>query len=126
MPDRLGTFALLALLAGLAAGAARAGEAHVPLAEAVAEGEGRYTFYVTIAHNDEGWEHYVDRWDVLGPDGEVLGSRELLHPHVNEQPFTRSLEGVAIPEGIREVTIRAHDSVHGDFESNLTVKLPGR
>jgi len=35
-----------------------------------------------------------------------------LHPHENEQPFTRSLSGVVIPEGITEVTLRAKDSVH--------------
>ena len=63
--------------------------------------------------DDAGWEHYADRWDVVSPDGEVLASRVLLHPHENEQPFTRSLGGVAVPEGVTRVIIRAHDNVHG-------------
>lgn len=41
-----------------------------------------------------------------------MAVRELAHPHVHEQPFTRSLDGVEIPEGVEKVTIRAHDSVH--------------
>jgi len=32
---------------------------------------------------------------------------------VNEQPFTRSLSGVKLPAGIKQVVIRGHDSVHG-------------
>jgi hypothetical protein len=47
-----------------------------------------------------------------------------LHPHENEQPFTRSLTGVAIPDGVTEVTIRAHDSVDGYGGKEFTVALP--
>jgi hypothetical protein len=43
----------------------------------------------------------------------VLGSRTLYHPHVDEQPFTRSLDNVAIPTDVTTVVIRAHDTVHG-------------
>ena len=50
---------------------------------------------------------YADGWRVLSPDSEVLGTRVLGHPHVNEQPFTRALSGVNIPRGIREVVIEA-------------------
>lgn len=92
---------------------AGAGEADVVEAQALPEGNGRWRFNVTIRHADEGWDHYADKWDVVAPDGTVLGTRELLHPHENEQPFTRSLGGVEIPPGIGRVTIRAHDSVHG-------------
>ena len=50
---------------------------------------------------------------MLTPDGRVLGERVLLHPHEHEQPFTRSLGGLAIPPGTHEVLAQAHDSVHG-------------
>jgi hypothetical protein len=43
----------------------------------------------------------------------LLGTRTLLHPHETEQPFTRSLAGVRIPNEVAEVTVRAHDRVHG-------------
>lgn len=72
-----------------------------------------WTFDVTIKHNDTGWDHYADGWGVYAPDGTELGYRVLAHPHVNEQPFTRSLSGVTIPDGVMDVEIRPRDSVHG-------------
>ena len=89
--------------------------ADVPVIEAATatrSGDG-WTFSVTLRHADDGWDHYADGWSVLAADGTVLGHRELLHPHVDEQPFTRSLSGVAVPEGATGVILRAHDSVHG-------------
>ncbi len=61
---------------------------------------------------------------MVAADGTVLGTRKLLHPHVDEQPFTRSLSGVAIPDDVAEVTIRAHDNVHGYGGQELTVPVP--
>ena len=62
----------------------------------------------------------------MAPDGTILGLRTLLHPHENEQPFTRSLSGVAIPPDIATVTVRAHDNVHGLGGAEMTVRLPNR
>jgi hypothetical protein len=39
--------------------------------------------------------------------GTVLGTRVLLHPHEDEQPFTRELENVRIPDTVRSVSVRA-------------------
>ena len=88
-------------------------EAVVVDVEAVPEAGSTWQFSVTVRHADEGWEHYADKWQVLGPDGTVLGERVLLHPHVDEQPFTRSLGGVTIPEDVEVVEVRAHDTVDG-------------
>jgi hypothetical protein len=85
-----------------------------------------YRFDVTLRHDDAGWDHYADGWEVLSPDGKVLGKRVLAHPHVSEQPFTRSLSGVQVPQGLSTVTIRAHDSVHGFNKEVFEVSLPGR
>ena len=82
-----------------------------------------WRFSVTVAHADEGWDHYADAWDVVGPDGTLLGTRTLAHPHETEQPFTRSLGGVFIPADVHEVTIRARDSVHGYGGAEVTVEL---
>jgi hypothetical protein len=86
-------------------GAAIAGMADIIEVRANPQADGTYSFSVTVRHDDTGWDHYADAWQVVGPDGAVLGTRVLLHPHVNEQPFTRSLGGVAIPAGVRRVTI---------------------
>ncbi len=102
---------------------ARAGEADVVGAQAVRDGAGIYRFHVSVAHADSGWDHYADKWDVLAPDGSLLGTRILAHPHEHEQPFTRSLGGVAIPAGVDRVTLRAHDSLHGYGGKEFTVEI---
>jgi hypothetical protein len=89
-----------------------AGEADVIEVEIKKTADTIYFFKVTVRHADEGWDHYANKWDVVAPDGTVLGTRTLYHPHVDEQPFTRSLSDVEIPAPITEVTVRAHDSVH--------------
>lgn len=103
-----------------------AGEADVVGVKVTPESGGTFRFDVTVRHDDTGWEHYADRWDVVGADGTVYGERVLLHPHVNEQPFTRSLGGVSVPDGVTEIVIRAHDNVDGLGGKEMTVKLPGR
>ncbi|GJL88280.1 MAG: hypothetical protein DHS20C03_19890 [Minwuia thermotolerans] len=82
-----------------------------------------YRFRVTVRHADTGWDHYADRWQVLAPDGTVLGTRVLHHPHENEQPFTR-YHDIEIPSGVREVTVRAGDKVHGFEGATMTARLP--
>ena len=97
-----------------------AGEADVIRADAVRTGPGVFRFSVSVIHQDEGWDHYADRWEVLDPNGRILATRTLHHPHVDEQPFTRSLGDVKVPAGIRQVSIRAHCSLHaygGKIES---------
>jgi hypothetical protein len=120
--SRKGLFAALALTLWLPAAAA-AGEADVVAAEAARESDGTWRFSVTVRHGDEGWDHYADRWQVETPDGRVLGTRVLLHPHENEQPFTRTLGGVVVPPEVTEVVIRAHDSRHGDGGKVLKLRL---
>jgi hypothetical protein len=100
-----------------------AGEADVIKADARREGGSRWSFDVTVRHADSGWDHYADKWDVVGPDGRVIATRTLLHPHENEQPFTRSLSGVVIPDAVSVVTIKAHDSVHGYGGDTVDVRL---
>ena len=89
-----------------------------------------WTFSVTVAHPDTGWEDYADGWDVVLPDGTVIlpnsndpFTRLLLHPHETEQPFTRSQSNIKIPEGITAVTVRAHDLVDGFGGAEIAVDL---
>ncbi len=68
---------------------------------------------VTLSHGDTGWDHYADAWRVEDENGTVIATRELLHPHVEEQPFTRSLSAVMLPDGARALFVRAHCTEHG-------------
>ena len=112
-----------AAILALAAAPAVAGPADVVGVEARPTGD-TWRFDVTVCHADTGWDHYADAWRVVGPDGTVYGTRTLLHPHADEQPFTRSLDGVAIPVGVTQVTVEAHDNVHGWGGAAVTVALP--
>ena len=111
-------------LACMLAQPAWAGEADAVGVEVKRESGGAFGFSVTVRHDDEGWDHYADKWQVVGADGTIYGERVLLHPHENEQPFTRSQSGIVIPEAVSEVVVRAHDKVHGFGGREMTVKLP--
>lgn len=112
----------LALAGMVLTQAAFAGEADVVDVQ-VSGSNGSYNFSVTVRHADEGWEHFANRWEVVGEDGTVYGTRVLAHPHVNEQPFTRS-GNINIPEGVSTVIVRANDSVHGLGGKEIVVPLP--
>ncbi len=121
---RIATFVMATFVGAFAAApTASAGEADVESVQATRQTDGAWRFDVAVRHADAGWDHYADGWDVVAPDGSVLGTRTLLHPHDDEQPFTRSLTGVSIPDDITAVTVRAHDSVHGYGGAEGTVDL---
>ena len=86
--------------------------------------DGTYQIDVTLRHGDTGWEHYADRWEILTPQGDVIATRILHHPHVEEQPLTRSLRNVRLPEGLKMVLIRAHDNKHGYGVELFELQLP--
>ncbi|PWQ93981.1 hypothetical protein [Leucothrix arctica] len=97
--------------------------AQVTKVEATQSANGNWCFNTTVRHNDEGWEHYADGWEVLDMNGNQLGYRMLAHPHENEQPFTRSLCGVVIPEAMTQVMVRAKCEDHGYGGKAIVVML---
>ena len=98
------------------------GCADVLAVEVTQTSQGVYNFAVTIASPDEGWDKYADSFEVRSLSGEVIGTRVLAHPHVEEQPFTRSLPGVEAGEGTR-VEVLASDSVEGFCGAGQVVSL---
>jgi hypothetical protein len=101
-----------------------AGEADVIDVVVKQNRDGTYSFDVTVAHADSGWDHYANRWEIVDTQGNILATRTLHHPHVNEQPFTRSLSAVRIDESVKSVIFRVHDSVHEYGGKNYQVALP--
>ena len=93
-------------------------------AEITSNADGTFDIAVTVSSPYDTPERYADAWRVLGPDGEELGVRELAHDHQNEQPFTRSLSNVAIPETVEVVTIEGRDQVYGYGGGTLEVEIP--
>jgi hypothetical protein len=101
-----------------------AGEADIVDVKVRRNSSGTYDFDVTVKSVDKGWDHYADAFEVLGPNGAVLGRRVLLHPHETEQPFTRDLYGVKVPAGVTQVTVRARHKPKGYDGETMGVALP--
>ena len=83
----------------------------------------KYNLTVTIKHADTGWEHYANAWRVYSLEGKLIGERVLYHPHVKEQPFTRTLRDIPIPANLSEVMIIASCSETGESTKGYTLKL---
>lgn len=81
-----------------------------------------WTFHVTVRHDDTGWDNYVDAWQIVDKQGKILGKRVLFHPHVNEQPFTRSLSDVKLGDAAI-IYVEAHDKVHGWSKDRVKIDL---
>jgi len=115
---------IIALAAMAYAACALAGEADVIAVKPTREAGGRWRFDVTVKSNDRGWNYYADAFEVLTPEGQLLGRRILLHPHETEQPFTRELTGVQIPAEVKRVVVRARHKPRGYDGATLTIALP--
>ena len=116
--------ALIFVAAITLAGAAFAGEADVVAVKPIRESGNSWRFDVTVKSNDTGWKHYADAFEILTPEGELLGRRILYHPHETEQPFTRSLSGVKIPPEVKSVVVRARHKPRGYDGETMTIRLP--
>ena len=97
--------------------------AQVVFVQATQNSSGLWKFDTTVRHNDEGWAHYADAWQVVDPQGNVLAERILTHPHDTEQPFTRSQSNIDIPPEISRVIVRAKCNVHGFGGQEVVVDL---
>lgn len=117
--------ALLALLM-VAASPAFAGEADVIVvaAERHPGTEDMFDFRVTILSNDTGPDYHADAFEIVAPDGRVLGRRDLPQPSTNEQPFTQVLENLRVPVGIERVTVRARHKPRGYDGQSVSIQLP--
>mgnify|MGYP003386361510 CR=1 FL=1 len=82
-----------------------------------------WCFGTSVRHNDQGWAHYADGWEVIDLNGNKLGYRQLAHPHDNEQPFTRSQCDIKIPSEIYKVIVRAKCNKHGFGGRAMVVEL---
>jgi hypothetical protein len=85
---------------------------------------GLYHFRVKILHDDTGWENYVEAWEIIGPEGEVLGERPFFEPKPEKTEQLTALSGVPIPTEIESVKIRARHYPDGYPGEEVLVELP--
>lgn len=76
-------------------------------------GDGSWTVAATISSPYDSPSRYADAFRVLAPDGEELGVRILTHDHASEQPFTRSLNSVDIPDTVSVIVVEGRDQQSG-------------
>jgi len=55
--------------------------------------------------------------------GNEIGKRTLYHPHVNEQPFTRSLSSFHIANDKKIIFVEAHDLKHGWSPNRVKIDM---
>jgi hypothetical protein len=91
-----------------------------------AAGPSVFDFDVTVSSPYDTPSRYADGFRVSTTAGKVLGERQLLHDHQTEQPFTRDLYSVRVPEGIAKVIVQARDQKYGYGGKPIEVMLPGR
>jgi hypothetical protein len=89
-------------------------------------GADTFDFDVTVSSPYDTPLRYADAFRVLHKDGTVYGERVLLHDHATEQPFTRDLQGVKVPAGVRSVVVQARDLKNGWGGKTVEVVLPAR
>lgn len=102
-----------------------AGEADVLDVKVRYNGNDSFQIITTVKHGDTGWDHYANAWEILDENEQVIGKRVLHHPHVKEQPFTRS-HTLSIPSHVKKITVRAIDSTHGIGGKTFSVFLNRR
>ncbi len=113
---------LCALVFGFSASGS-AGEADIVDVKIFKSGQEKFRIDASVLHADTGWDHYANKFEVLDTEGNILGTRVLHHPHVNEQPFTRSLT-LTIPKSVTRVVVRAGDSQHDTGGKETTIDVP--
>ena len=118
MYGRLRLIALVLLFATTV----RAGDVEIVMV-VLSKQSDKWVCETTLRHDDRGWDHYADAWRVVTATGKILGTRTLYHPHVDEQPFTRSLRDITIPADTKIVFIEAHDKIHGWSTTRVEVDL---
>lgn len=87
---------------------------------------GVFDFDVTVSSPYDTPSRYADGFRVSTLEGKVLGERKLMHDHQTEQPFTRDLYSVKIPDGITKVVVQARDQKYGYGGKTIEVLLPER
>ncbi len=104
-------------------GSSTADEVNILSTEFIYINNDQWNAKVTLKHADSGWDHYADKWRIIDSMGKILATRTLYHPHIEEQPFTRGLENISIPNNITTVYVEAHDKLHGWSKKRLKIDL---
>lgn len=116
-------FVMLSGQAGLA-GESSPKIADVQVKRDAVDQSGIYHIKVVIEHEDTGWDDYVDAWEIVGSNGELLGVRPFFEPELDRDRTVTALAGVVIPEEVKTVTIRTRKHPQGYQGETVEVTIP--
>lgn len=85
---------------------------------------GIYHVEVVIEHADTGWDDYVDAWEIVGTNGQVLAARPFFEPELERDTTVSALAGVIIPVNHKTVLIRARKHPQGYQGEPVEVTVP--
>lgn len=85
---------------------------------------GIFHIKVVIEHQDTGWDDYVDAWEIVGLDGQLLGSRPFFEPALDQEKTVSALAGVVIPDDVKTVMIRARKHPQGYQGEPVEITIP--
>lgn len=102
----------------------KSGPANVVGAAVTRNLDGSFDIRVTVRSADKGPEYYCDRIEFLDADGKVLHTHRVSRPHLNEQPFSETLNSLKLPPELEQITVRARMRPDGAAGKDRTVKLP--
>jgi len=102
----------------------KSGPANVVGAAVTRNLDGSFDIRVTVRSADKGPEYYCDRIEFLDPDGKVVHTHRVSRPHLNEQPFSETLNGLKLPAELEQITVRARMRPDNAFGKDRIVKLP--
>lgn len=85
---------------------------------------GTWRLSATLSSPYDTPERYADAFRALAEDGTELGVRLLAHDHANEQPFTRSLSDLDIPDGVDRITVQGRDQDYGWGGASVELEVP--
>lgn len=122
MLNKIGLKTLVMMCAFLCATSVYANDVEI-IKVVLSKQTGTWRADVTLKHEDAGWKHYADGWRLVDNQGNEIGKRTLYHPHVNEQPFTRSLSGFYLPKDMKIIFVEAHDLKHGWSSDKVKIDL---
>ena len=52
-----------------------------------------WTFAVTLKHDDKGWDHYANEWQIIGNDNKIFGTRTCITRMLRSNPLLVTYRG---------------------------------
>lgn len=82
-----------------------------------------WTVHVTLRHDDEGYDHYVNGWRIVDAKKNVLASQEIYHPHNKKKSFTDNKSNITIPKDAKIIFLEAQAKPHGWGKQRVRIDM---